>query len=403
MKFKYQARTKEGELQVGYVEAAGKEAAVNILTGHDLFILSVESTEKLHWYDRLGSYFGGIRRKDMVIFTRQLSTLLEARLPLKDSLRTLYEQTSHPVLKEAIFQITEDIDTGLSFSQALERQSTVFSEFFVSMARAAEVTGNLDEVAGFLADYTEKDAVLITKARSALIYPAIISALFLVVMIIMVTSVFPQLGPVFEQANVDLPTSTRFIIAVGSFIVNWWPALIMVLVALFIMMLDYFRTEEGRAFWDDFKVRAPLLSRVYLPVTIARFANTSSVLLRGGVPVAQAVEIVSNSVDNVLYRDLLREVAEAVRQGETMSQAIAKFQDYFPLLVSQMLAVGESTGRLDQIFTRLSTFYAREADSVINNIVDLIQPVLMIGIGALVALLFASILLPLYQLTSSIR
>lgn len=403
MKFKYQARTKDGEMQVGYVEAGTKEAAINILSGHELFILSVESAEKIRWYDRLGSYFGGVKRKDMVIFTRQLATLLEARLPLKEALRTLYEQTSQPILREAVYQIIEDIDAGLSLSQAMERQGKVFSQFFVSMIQTAEVTGNLDEVVGFLADYTEKDSVLITKARSALIYPGIIIGLFGVVAMIMVTSVFPQLGPVFEQSDVKLPAVSRILINSGNFISNWWPVLILLLFTFVIMALDYFRTEEGRAFWDDLKIRLPLLGKIYLPITIARVSNTASILLKGGVPVAQALEIVSNAVDNVLYRDFLREVSDAVRQGETISQSMAKYPDYFPPLVSQMLAVGESTGRLDQIFTRLSTFYSREADNVINNIVDLIQPILMIGIGIMVALLFASILLPLYQLTSSFR
>ena len=403
MKFKYQARTKGGEMQVGYVEAGSKEAAINILSGHELFLLSLESSEKIRWFDRLGSYFGGVKRKDMVIFTRQLATLLEARLPLKESLRTLYEQTSHPILREAVFQVIEDIDAGLSLSQAMERQGTVFSGFFVSMIRTAEVIGNLDEVVGFLADYTEKDSVLITKARSALIYPGIVIGLFGVVAMIMVTTVFPQLGPVFEQSNVKLPAISRFLINSGNFISTWWPVLIFLFFALVIMALDYFRTEEGRAFWDDLKIRLPLLGKIYLPITIARVANTASILLKGGVPVAQALEIVSNAVGNVLYRDFLREVSDAVRQGGTISQSMAKYPDYFPPLVSQMLAVGESTGRLDQIFTRLSTFYSREADGVINNIVDLIQPILMIGIGIMVALLFASILLPLYQLTSSFR
>lgn len=403
MKFKYQARTKEGELQLGFVEAAGRDAAVNILASHDLFILSIEGAEKLHWYDRIGSYFGGVKRKDMVVFTRQLATLLEARLALKDALRTLHDQTGHPVLKEAVFQIMQDIDAGLSFSQALERQSTVFSEFFVNMVRTAEVTGNLDEVVGFLADYTEKDSVLVGKARSAMIYPSLVVALFLVVAIVLVTSVFPQLGPVFENADVKLPFVSRALIGAGKFIGTWWPAIAIFIFTLALMALDYFRTEEGRAVWDDLKIRLPVVSKVYMPILIARLSNTSAILLKGGVPVAQAIEIVGNSVDNVLYRDIFRELSDSVRQGVPLSQAIAKYPDYFPPLVSQMLAVGESTGRLDQIFTRLSTFYGREADSLVNNLVDLIQPVLMIVIGLMVGLMFASILLPLFQLTSSIR
>ena len=171
MKYKYQARTKQGEMQVGFVEAPNKDAAANILSSHDLYILSVQAAESEGVIDRLSSYFGRVKRRDMVIFTRQLATLLEARLPLNTALKTLYEQTHQPTLKEAAFRITEDIDSGLSFSQALERQGGIFSEFFVNMVRAAEVTGNLNEIMGFMADYIEKEADRISKARSAMICP----------------------------------------------------------------------------------------------------------------------------------------------------------------------------------------------------------------------------------------
>ncbi|MEK7193233.1 MAG: type II secretion system F family protein [Patescibacteria group bacterium] len=403
MKFKYSAKTKEGELQTGFVEAGSRDAAVNILAGHNLFILSMVATEKSRWYDRFGRYFGGVGRKDMLVFTRQLATLLEARLSLNEGLKTLSGQVTHPILKEAVFQITQDIDAGLAFSQALERQSGVFSNFFVSMVRSAEVTGNLDEVVGFLADYYEKEFILVSKARSALIYPVIVIGLFIIVAGVMVTVVFPQLQPIFEQSGIELPIYSRILINTGQFVNEWWFMILIGLIVLVSMFLNYLQTPEGRAFGDDMKLRLPIMRKVYLPLSIARFSNAASILLKGGVPVSQAMEIVSHTVDNVLYQDLLHEAAESVRQGEPLSQAISRSPDYFPPLVSQMLVVGETTGQLDKIFVRLSTFYNREADNVINSIVDLIQPGLMIGIGLLVGLLFASVLLPIYQLTANIQ
>ena len=403
MKFKYSAKTKEGELQTGFVEAGNKDAAVNILAGHSLFILSVIPAEKFHWYDRIGVYFRGVKRKDLVIFTRQLATLLEARLSLNEGLKTLSKQASHPILKEVVYQISQDIDAGLAFSQALERQGGIFSNFFVSMVRSAEVTGNLDEVVGFLADYYEKEYVLVGKARSALIYPAVVIGLFIVVAGVMVSVVFPQLGPVFEQSGVELPFFTKILVGVGNFVSAWWFLLLLGVFVLIGMTLNYFQTEEGRGLWDDLKLRLPILRNVYLPLSLARFSNAASILLKGGVPVSQAIEIVSHTVDNILYQDLLHDAAESVRQGEPLSEALGRYPDYFPPLVGQMLVVGETTGQLDKIFNRLSTFYGREADNVINNILDLIQPALMIGIGLLVGLLFASVLLPIYSLTTSIQ
>jgi len=403
MKFKYQARTQEGEPQVGFVEAPNQEAAGNILAGHNLFVLNLSPAEKLHWYDRVGSFFGRVKRRDMIIFTRQLATLLEARLQLSAALKTLHEQTTHPVLKEAVLQISEDIDGGLSFSQAMERQGGIFPEFYITMVRGAEVTGNLDEAVGFLADYTEREGVLVDKAVSAMTYPAIVVGLFVVVAFIMVAFVFPQVEPVFGQAGVSLPAFSRALLNIGGFLGRWWPILTVVFVVFFVAVIDYFQTKEGRAFLDDSKIHLPVVRQIYLPLTIARFSNATSLLLKGGIPVAQAFEIASHITDNVIYQDLLAEVAEAVRQGEPLSRAIGRHPEYFPPLVSQMVAVGETTGKLDQMFTRLANYYSREADGTISNAVELIQPLLLVGIGLLVGLLFASILIPIYQLTSTVR
>ena len=189
-------------MQAGVVDAANRDSAVNILSSHELFILKLEAAEKPHWYDRLSGYFSGVKRNDMVIFTRQLATLLEARLSLNRALSTLEEQTQNPTLKEAVFRISQDVDSGLAFSQALERQGEIFSPFLVSLVRSAEVTGNLDQVAKFIADFTEREATLVSKARSAMIYPMIVIALFLLVGGLMVAVVFPQIGPIFENSGV---------------------------------------------------------------------------------------------------------------------------------------------------------------------------------------------------------
>ncbi|MEN9342329.1 MAG: hypothetical protein RIQ54_585 [Candidatus Parcubacteria bacterium] len=403
MRFKYQAKNKEGELQVGFVEAVTKEAAASILSSHSLFILSIESNEKTHLYDRIASYFSGVGAKDLTVFSRQMATLLEARLPLSSVLKTLYEQTTHPSLKQAIGQVNDDVTAGLSLSQSLERQSDIFSGFFVSMIRSAEVIGNLEEVSGFLADYMEKEYALTIKARSALIYPAIVVFLFLAVAFIMITFVFPQIGPIFEQSGVALPFFTQVLIGSGVFLATWWPLFLILGLLVVIVGLDYFQSSEGRALWDDVKIKLPVVNRVYLPLTMARLCNVMSMLLRGGVPVNQALEISGQTINNVLYRDLFNDISEDVRQGRPLSASIARYPEYFPVLVSQMLVVGEATGQIDKMFSRLGKFYERESDSTISNVVDLIQPVLMIVIGLLVGILFASVLVPLYKLTSAIQ
>ena len=213
MKFKYQAKTQEGETQVSFVEAGNRDNATNILSSHGLFVLSIEDAGAVHWYDRIAAYFARVRRKDLVAFTRQLSTLLEARLPLNTALKLLHDQTVNATLKEALLVMTEDIDSGLSFSQALLRQNSIFPSFYSDMISAAEVTGNMNEIAKFLADYTEKEGILASKAAGALIYPIIILVLFVVVAFIMVAFVFPQVGSVFAQNNVALPWYTQVLLS----------------------------------------------------------------------------------------------------------------------------------------------------------------------------------------------
>ena len=401
MRFRYQAKTKEGETQVGFVEAASRDNASTILSGHGLFLLSLESADTARWYDRLSSYFSGVSKKDFVILNRQLAILLEARLPLNDALRNLSEQASNPVLKEAIIQVSEDINSGLSFSQALGRQNVIFSEFFISLVRAAEVTGNLTEAVTFLADYYEKELIITSKVKGAMAYPMVVLFMFFAVVTILVTVVFPQIGPVFEQANVDLPIFTRILLSSGDFIAQWWLMLIIVSVIVLATVFDYAKTEEGQAVFDELKIRLPIVGKVYVPLMMTRISNNAAVLLKGGIPVAQTFEIASQTMGNVVYEELLRGIGQDIRQGETLSQAMAKHPDYIPKLVPQMLAVGEVTGRVEEIFTRISTLYGRELDDTIGNMAELIQPVLMIGLGGLTGLLFYSILVPLYQLVSN--
>jgi len=403
MKFKYQAKTKDGATQVGFVEASDRDAASNILSSHDLFVLSVAADKPPSILDNFAGFFARVRRKDLIVFTRQLATLLQARLPLNNALKILHEQTTNPNLKLAITQVTEDIDAGITFSQAMARQGKTFPDYYVEMVRAAEVTGNLNEVADFLADYTEKEGDLASKAASALIYPGIVVGLFIAVAFILITFVYPSLGSVFAQNGVALPWYTQVLLDTGNFLSKWWIAVVIAVIVLALVAVNYVQTEEGEALIDEAKIRLPIVKKVYLPVIMARFGNSAALLVHGGIPIAQALEIIGHMVGNSLYRDVVHDVAEDVRQGSLLSAAIAKRPQFFAPLVSQMVAVGETTGKIEEMFTRLSGIYTREADEVTNNLVDLIQPVLMIGIGVMVGGLFASILIPIYNLTANIH
>lgn len=403
MKFRYGARTKDGELQVGYVEAVSKDAASNLLSGHDLYILSIEEIQPPRWYNSILGFLGRVKRKDIAIFTRQLATMLEAKISLSDGLTALYYQTPNATLREAVFEIASDIEAGLSFSQALEKHSDVFFDFYINMIQTAEVTGRVEEAMSFLADFCEREMALMSKVKNAMIYPTFVIGLAIIVSGILIGLVFPQVSSVFVEANVPLPLVTRIFLTMGLFLSRWWLAVIVFFFIVLIIAIDYVRTEEGKAMVDQIILNAPLLGGFFRKLYVARFAEVASVLIKGGIPIAQAIEIAGHTVGSALYKEMLHDISEGVRRGELLSQNFTRYEKYFPPIVSQMVTVGERTGKIDEIFIRIGSFYTRDVENLVGSLVELIQPVLMVFIGALVGLLFAAILFPIYNLIQIIQ
>jgi len=387
-------------LQVGNVDAANREAAVAILLTHELFVLSIEPVVEDVWYNRILNFFKRVKTQDLMIFTRQFATLLASQVPLSDSLASLYKQTTKPVLKEAVYEIANDIDAGFSLSQALERHRAIFSDFYVNMVKSAEVTGRLSEVLSFLADYLEKQAALLSKVKNALTYPAFVIGLFFVVIIVMVTMVFPQITPIFAQANIEMPFFTRVLLGFGTFVSDWWFFFLIALVALVIVLVDYFQTNEGKAVLDTVSLKVFIIGPLFQKLYISRFAESARVLIKGGLTIPQAVEISSHTIGNSVYEELLHDAAGQIRKGKLLSQALAEMSE-FPPLVSQLLSVGESTGRMEDLLSKINDFYSRQVDDTVENLVTLLQPILMVIIGVVVAILFASILLPIYNLSQA--
>ncbi|MDI6717801.1 MAG: type II secretion system F family protein [Patescibacteria group bacterium] len=403
MKFKYTARNKDGELQAGYVESFSKEGAINILAGHELFILSIESAETTHWYDFISRIIKRVTSKDLMIFTRQFSILLESKVPLLDSIKNLQQQTGNQMLQEVIYEITSDIESGLSLSQALEKQGKIFSEFYVSIIKSAEITGHLEEALIYLADYLEKERMWRQKIQNALIYPAFLLFGFFAVVVLMVTVVFPKIKPVFEDSTIQLPWFTKFVLGMGDFLINWWWIILAIFIPIFFLILDYFKTDEGKIVFDEFLMRIPVLGMLFKKMYIARFAESLNVLITGGIPIAQALEISGHSIGSFVFRDILHITSEKVRGGQLLSASLKENETYFFPLVSQMIAIGESTGRLEEILSRISKLYTRDVDDLIGRFSELIQPILIIFIGIFIGVLFASILIPIYNLIQNFK
>jgi len=401
IKFEYQARDKTGQLQVGLIEAENRDSAARKIASDNLYILALVETNKKGVQSVIANIFNRVTQKDIVIFTRQFATLLESDVSLSESLRTLAAQTRNIFLKEAIIWMQKDIDSGLSLSQAMGRHENIFTEFYVNMLRSAEVTGRVDEVTNFIADYLEKQAILASKVRNALIYPIFLVGFLFIVVIFMSVAVFPQIESVFQELGAELPAITRALIGLGSLLTNWWWAVLAGGFFTILAFKDYFKSKEGKIFLDEIILRMPMFNQILKHMYVARFADSISVLTKGGVSIVQAIEITARTIGSTIYGEILMIAADEVKNGTSLSQALARHPKYFPPLVSQMIAVGEQTGKMDVLLRKVSSFYGREVEDLVSGLVEFIQPILMIIVGVVVGILFVSILTPIFQFVAT--
>jgi len=252
-----------------------------------------------------------------------------------------------------------------------------------------------------MADFLEKQAVLASKVRNALIYPIFLVSFLFIVVIFMSIIVFPQIESVFQELGADLPTATKGLIVFGRFLTNWWWAVLTGGMFFILILKDYLKNKEGQVFLDEIILRVPMLNQILKNMYIARFADSISVLTKGGVSIVQAIEVTGRTIGSPIYGEILKFAADEVKNGMPLSYALLKYPKYFPPLVSQMLAVGEQTGKVDAILSRVSSFYGREVEDLVTGLVEFIQPILMIVIGIVVGLLFSSILAPIHQFVAT--
>jgi type IV pilus assembly protein PilC len=397
-KFRYTARNELGEVQAGLVEAASRDLAIRILQENKLYILALESTEKKKLSESIFGFFKKVNVKDLMLFTRQFSTLISAEVTISDALRTLHKQVSKPVLKDAIFDVYTDVEGGLYLSQALSKHPNVFSDFYVNMVRSAEVSGRLEQTLLFLADYLEREMKLNSKVKGAMIYPIFVIGVFVAVLAIVVTFVIPQLQSIFTEVNAELPVLTRILMSAGGFLSDWgWIILIFLAVAI-VFAIRYFRSQEGKQVWDEIILSIPVIGGLNKKIAITRMSTSINVLLKGGLPIASSLEISGRVVDNIIFQRILNETADDIRKGGSISGSFARYPDYFPPMVTQMIVIGENSGKIDELLEKVATFYNEEVQNAINNAVELIQPILIVFLGVFIGLFVAAVLIPIYNL-----
>ncbi|MCC7412161.1 MAG: type II secretion system F family protein [Gammaproteobacteria bacterium] len=400
--FRYRARASRGDLVEGQLEAASIDAAATQLinTGVTPIDIVASAAAGTGVGLDLGRYTAAPPElTDLVLFARQIYTMLRAGIPINQAMIGIARSTRNAVLAAAIRDVQVDIESGRELSTALARHPRVFSTLFVSMVRVGENTGRLDEAFLQMAAYLELERDTRQRVKSALRYPVFVVIAMAVAIGVINVMVIPAFAQVFERAHVALPLPTRVILATSGFFVQWWPVMIITVVAAVVAARYYAATDDGRYNWDKWKLSLPIAGDIIYRATLGRFARAFSMALSAGVPLIQALTVVSRAVDNEYVGARILNMRNGIERGETLTRTAAATGMFTPIVL-QMLSVGEETGAIDSLMTEVASFYEREVDYDVKNLSQTIEPILIVCIGGLVLVLALGVFLPMWDLAS---
>lgn len=395
--YNYEARDPAtGKKIKAQVQAESEAAAAKLLREKGLAPLSITADKRT-----AGSgFFHKVKAKDRVLFSRQLSTLINAGLPLVQSLRSVEEQTTSKPLRTIIGQVVSDVEAGKSFSAALEKHPKVFNKVYISLVAAGEASGTLDTGLERLADQQEKDADLISKVRGAMVYPAIVLLVMLGVVTFMIVKVLPQVQNIYAGLpGASLPFLTRVLLAISHFVTHYWWAAIIIVVLVVFFGSRWARSLGGKRIIDKVKMRAWPVGPLFMKMYMARFARTGTTLVASGVPLLQVLEITSDAVDNYHISQSLHAAIEKVKGGKALSDSLAGDPNFLDL-VPNMLRIGEQSGAMETMMGKVADYYEKEVDNEIKAISTIIEPVLMVVMGVMALIIVAAVLLPIYGLVN---
>ena len=401
MLFNYKAVTETNEPKEGVFDAVSMDIAISSLQKKGLIIVSINPVGEKMGLQKFLSQFQRISNKDIVIMSRQLATLFEAKVSALDSFKLLAGGADNPQLRNVLIELTDDLQSGVSISSAMSKHQEVFSPFFVSMVRSGEESGKLTESFNFLADYLERSYELTSKAKNALIYPAFVIVSFIVVMILMLVYVVPKLSEILLETGGEVPLSTKIVLGTSAFLLNYGIFILVLLIVAVIFLNRYFKTEEGAAVLADIKMKTPYVGHLYKMFYLSRLSDNMNTLISSGVAMVRSVEITSDVVGSDVYRAMLLNAATEIKAGISLSKALGKYEE-FPRILIQMIKIGEETGNLGFVLNTMSRFYKREVDNAVDTLVGLIEPIMIVVLGIGVGILLVSVLGPIYNITTGI-
>lgn len=406
--FTYKATNNKGSTVSGTVEATDRSAAIAALTHENLKPISVK--EKREGANSLDGFSGKFLRNRvkpdvLVIFTRQLSTMVGAGVPLLRALNALYQHTENPLLKSTLEQVTTDVQGGASLADALEKHPAVFNDVYVNMVRAGEAAGILEDVLKRLAMQQEKSATIRKKVKGAMIYPAVLLSVTTIAFFGLMIFVIPNIGKIIKDIggeDAELPALTQVMLGISDFTVSYWYIVIAAIFGIFFGTSRYLRTSGGKKNFHKFILKVPIVNGLIRKVAVARFARTFSSLMGAGVTVLAALKVTGKAIGNTVYEEFLDHAAEEVKNGKQLSEVISK-SNLFPDIVGQMLAVGEETGKTDTVLVKVADFYEEEVDVAVNSLSSIIEPLMIIVLGAMVGLVAASVMGPITSISQNIQ
>lgn len=400
MLFKYKAVDETGKEKEGSIDAASKDLAISALQRRGLVIVSIKSEEEAKPFWQL-TLFERVPVKDIVILSRQIATLFEAQISALRAFRLLSGNLENKLLSRKLTQVGDDIQAGLSISDAMAKHSDVFSNFYVNMVRAGEEAGKLNQTFLFLADYLERQYELSSKTKNALIYPAFVIFTFISVMVLMFVMVIPKLAEIILESGQEVPFYTKVVIALSNFFVDYGIFLLIFVIVLGLYLWRLSRTAGGKSYFDNMKISIPIFGDLYKKLYLSRISDNLETMLTSGVSIVRAIEITSEVVGNKIYSNILKDAAEEVKAGSSLSAALEKHEE-IPSIMTQMVKVGEETGALGQILKTLAKFYEREVKDAVDTLVGLIEPIMIVVLGLGVGALLASVLIPIYNIAGGI-
>ncbi|MCX7920256.1 MAG: type II secretion system F family protein [bacterium] len=400
--YRYVARNAQGKIVDGSVEAPSQEVVIKMLRSQGLLVTSLSEERgktAVGKRPRLSFARGRINLDDLIIFSRQLATMISAGLPLIESLDVLGEQLENPNLRKVVVEVRKDVEAGSTFTAALEKHPKVFSQLYVSMVRAGEASGMLDSIMNQLAAYLEKTGSLRRKVKSAMVYPAVVSIIAVLIVIFILIKVIPTFESIYRSFDAQLPLPTQIIVGLSQIIRKFWYVWLIALVIIGYVLKRYVNTPKGRLQFDTLKLNMPVFGDLFRKVAVAKFTRTLGTLVRSGVNILNALEIVAKTAGNVVVENAVNKTKNSIQQGETIAGPLAQ-TGVFPPMVTRMIDVGEKTGALEEMLNKISEFYEDQVDAAVAALTSMLEPIMIAVMGVIVGGIVIAMYLPVFNMVN---